>query len=477
MHFRSSYGTSRIGLFLSMVVPLLFASACAPGAEAPSPGGGGGRPAGGTGGTGGDGGTSGAGGSGGTGGAGGSGGGATCAPPLTDCGGSCVDSQTDAANCGSCGSSCAANEICAGGSCELATGCSAGEMLCDGLCAACPADALDGGRVCLGASCVAHSCNEGFWPCEGNCCAWSPETLEASASIERGDIAVDAAGNPHICFFNGSDTPSISTLRYAWRSNGGVWNYETISTSAHEFAGCSLAVDGNGAVHVAFIKGEFDSTMYAVRGSSWSTSVVDGSGRNAVLTLDSSGQPIIVEEARAELKLLRRSGETWTSTVLQEGGAPQPLDVVVDGANIGVLYSEYGTTLKLGTFSGGVFTSELVDTGAMSSMTSAKSLAMRGGEVLVGADGKIHARSGGTWSTKYDLGGLRSHVDVAFLPGGERVAVTELAHEVIYFQDFDGEWRGSIVGAGDEARLAIDVSGKPQLVFAGNPGRAITYAH
>jgi len=459
MQFRSNSGTFGIGRFLSVVVPLLLASACASDPESPSPGGGG-HSAGGTGG---------AGSMGGTGGAGGSGGGAACAPPLSDCSGSCVDSQTDPANCGSCGSSCAANEICAGGSCEPSP-CSAGAMLCDGLCAACPADAPISGLACLGASCVAHSCSEGFWPCEGDCCAWSPETLESSGSLEFGKLVLDAAGNPHVCFFEGEDT-----LRYAWRSNGGAWNFETISTSARPWEGCSLVVDGEGVVHVAYI--DPWRVMYAMRESSWSTSVADAEGKSAVITLDSSGQPIIIEQSRGDLKLLRRSGETWTSTVLEEGGDPLLFAAAVDGTDIGVLYIEGGQRLTLGTYSGGVYTSEKVGSGDYTDMKAARSLAMRGGEVMVGTNGQIHLRSGGTWTAKYDLGGLRSHVDVAFLPGGERVAVTEKAHEVIYLQDFDGEWRGSVVVAGDEPRLAIDGSGRPHLVFARNPGGAIAYAH
>src|SRR5437868_5134440 len=51
-----------------------------------------------------------------SGGTGGTGGGGVCGA-LTNCGGMCVDTQTDAANCGMCGKACAMGEMCAAGSC------------------------------------------------------------------------------------------------------------------------------------------------------------------------------------------------------------------------------------------------------------------------------------------------------------------------------------------------------------------------
>lgn len=40
-----------------------------------------------------------------------------CNPPLTDCSGTCVDLQTDEANCGTCGNACALGQTCQAGTC------------------------------------------------------------------------------------------------------------------------------------------------------------------------------------------------------------------------------------------------------------------------------------------------------------------------------------------------------------------------
>lgn len=43
-----------------------------------------------------------------------------CPTPLEECGGQCVDTQSDPRYCGGCGSSCRAGDVCAGGACTVA---------------------------------------------------------------------------------------------------------------------------------------------------------------------------------------------------------------------------------------------------------------------------------------------------------------------------------------------------------------------
>jgi hypothetical protein len=57
-----------------------------------------------------------------------------CAEGLTSCNGVCVNRQTDPANCGLCGSVCAAGEICFGGQCARDNRCAAGLTFCNGVC-------------------------------------------------------------------------------------------------------------------------------------------------------------------------------------------------------------------------------------------------------------------------------------------------------------------------------------------------------
>src|SRR6516225_6845170 len=54
----------------------------------------------------------------------------TTPPPCSDCGGVCVDLQSDSANCGACGQSCGAGQRCEQGRCAA----TCAGLMCDGTC-------------------------------------------------------------------------------------------------------------------------------------------------------------------------------------------------------------------------------------------------------------------------------------------------------------------------------------------------------
>jgi hypothetical protein len=87
------------------------------------------------------------------------------------CGESCVDSASDVKNCGGCGNACRASEVCAEGACA----CAVGQSLCgescidlsrdEDNCGSC-GNACSGGQVCDGGSCA---CPTGQALCDGQC--------------------------------------------------------------------------------------------------------------------------------------------------------------------------------------------------------------------------------------------------------------------------------------------------------------------
>ncbi len=102
-------------------------------------------------------------------------GGGTCDSPLSECGGACVDTRFDPANCGGCGTACASGELCASGACV--TGCGGALVDCDGTCIDPRFDPMncggcgttcDAGQVCNGGSC-SSSCGLGTEACGDSC--------------------------------------------------------------------------------------------------------------------------------------------------------------------------------------------------------------------------------------------------------------------------------------------------------------------
>jgi hypothetical protein len=101
-----------------------------------------------------------------------------CTAPNTKCGKGkgknavCVNTQTDAANCGSCGNTCAATESCVGGQCECpAITCSGLETVNPGTCqCTCPHTTYDctDPLVFNSSTCTCEGCPQGTEFCAGS---------------------------------------------------------------------------------------------------------------------------------------------------------------------------------------------------------------------------------------------------------------------------------------------------------------------
>jgi hypothetical protein len=84
-----------------------------------------------------------------------------CSNGGTLCSGSCVDTLSDGNNCGACGAVCAGGQTCQGGACA----CPSGSMFCGGACINTQSDSSNCGacgNVCaLGQTCVSGACSCG----------------------------------------------------------------------------------------------------------------------------------------------------------------------------------------------------------------------------------------------------------------------------------------------------------------------------
>ena len=110
---------------------------------------------------------------------------ASCSSGLEDCGGACVDLQTDSTNCGSCGTLCGSGLVCANGSCSN-SGCDTGKTECSGSCVNLQNDpghcgscgnACGSGEQCSVGLCIADgpcttpvgSSDADYQACDGSC--------------------------------------------------------------------------------------------------------------------------------------------------------------------------------------------------------------------------------------------------------------------------------------------------------------------
>ncbi len=90
----------------------------------------------------------------------------SCSEELANCGGVCVDLQSDHGHCGECGNVCGNKETCIDGQCVCEPDCGGkqcGPDGCGGSCGTCDSD-----EVCQDGQC-GSSCTDGLTPCDGVC--------------------------------------------------------------------------------------------------------------------------------------------------------------------------------------------------------------------------------------------------------------------------------------------------------------------
>ena len=140
----------------------------------------------------------------------------TC-PALTpdNCGGSCVNSQTNVNNCGACGSACAAGQLCQAGAC-VCDAAGANPDMCGGTCVNTQTDvnncgacgsACAAGQLCQAGACVCDAAGANPDMCGGTCVNTQTNTNNcgacgnacAAGRVCTAGACVCPASNPDMC--------------------------------------------------------------------------------------------------------------------------------------------------------------------------------------------------------------------------------------------------------------------------------------
>jgi hypothetical protein len=117
--------------------------------------------------------------------------------------GSCKDTQSDPAHCGSCSTACAAGQICDQGMCKMpVANCTAPQVSCNGVCADLTTTAHCGS--CEQACVSGQSCNAGVCVCPGLLLACNGACVDTQTSVEHcggcsKPCATGAACNAGVC--------------------------------------------------------------------------------------------------------------------------------------------------------------------------------------------------------------------------------------------------------------------------------------
>jgi hypothetical protein len=156
--------------------------------------------------------------------------------------------------------------------------------------------------------------------------SWAIETVDAGCGpcALNGffpSLALDSSGNPHVSYYGNPGGTANGYLKYAVKS-GGTWNTEMVDNDGDSGNGTSIAIDGSGNPHIAYLRypsllSHSDNTLkYATKqGGTWTIDEVDASGRMAdpSVAVTSSGAPRISYHEWNLEKLLyaAKSGTNW----------------------------------------------------------------------------------------------------------------------------------------------------------------------
>jgi hypothetical protein len=266
---------------------------------------------------------------------------------------------------------------------------------------------------------------------------WHVRTVDTAHDTGvMSDLAIDASGVRHVAYYENRDT---AVIRYARQTDTG-WIRQDVAHDANSID-VSIAVDGHGRVHVAFMDASSYDLRYGVRdGATWRFETVDAGGMVgwfAELALDAAGRPHIAyfrqgewpDMAPADLRYAFHDGQRWT---------------------IETVYANFG---------GGCTNAITID-------------ALGQPHIVFGGPGMVHAvRVAGVWSLRLIDPGAIHYASVA-IDGAGRPHVTYYhwwEEDVRYAVLDGGEWRReSVVPNGQVVRstsLALDADDRPHIAF------------
>jgi hypothetical protein len=215
-----------------------------------------------------------------------------CTAPREMCGAACVDTDSNAANCGGCDMACGPSEVCADGVCAME--CAGGEIVCEGGCISPESDL----GFC-GASGDCEGANAGV-ACEGDEVCTGGECTTTGLGVER--IEIDAETITHLAFVPGradelliaEHAGAIAHYRIDGDDTERLGEFTVPEVMQHVDCGL-LAIafdpdwDTNQIVYAAHCTGaEFRSRITRL---TWDGETYDGVTETAATTIEVTGGP------------------------------------------------------------------------------------------------------------------------------------------------------------------------------------------
>jgi hypothetical protein len=175
--------------------------------------------------------------------------------------------------------------------------------------------------------------------------------LVAAAYNSQCRIAAYGSGDVYIAFNTGSDSANFGKIFLAHIDAAGVVSIEEVETGDVGY-GPSLAVDAAGRPHLTYFDNQLQKLKYAFKGDNgWQISVVDNAlmtGWQNALALDAQGWPHIAyyDYIRGNLKYAYKNSSGWHRTTIDSTGQVGQYPALAFGPRGKLFFAYFDATLK-----------------------------------------------------------------------------------------------------------------------------------
>jgi hypothetical protein len=281
---------------------------------------------------------------------------------------------------------------------------------------------------------------------------WRYETVDSGGVGTDTSLALDAAGNPHISYYDAAN----KAVKYAAFSETS-WDVQTVHAS--RAGGTSLALDTQGRPHISYPDTQgLDYTLgYSyVGGTSWNTATIDSVSKQGYIVPNSLGE--------GSSLALDAAGNAHISYHRDENGGPY--DITIGGCMYAYYDGTASSVWSADDYNGAYYTSLALNSTGQPRISYYGTSYFYGDNLCYVRD----AKDGRAWSYVDQTGNVGLYTSLKLdSSDNPHISYYDAANRTLKYASYNGTgWKLETVdsgGVGNFTSLALDAAGHPHISY------------